>query len=97
MTEESLLHVKELREKIHQIFREFEELEKRNDELQHEIISLKNKVRLLEEEKGLLSTKYENLKLAKAMEAATGSNQAARNKMNKLMREIDKCVALLND
>jgi hypothetical protein len=97
MTEESLLQVKELREKIHHIFREFEKLEKRNEELQLEIISLKNKVRFLEEEKGLLSTKYENLKLAKAIESGSGDNQAARNKMNKLMREIDKCVALLND
>ena len=91
------MHVRELREKIHQIFREFEDLEKRNEELQQEIISLKNKVRFLEEEKGLLISKYENLKLAKAMEAGSGDSQAARNKMNKLMREIDKCVALLND
>jgi hypothetical protein len=97
MTEESLLHVKELRVKIHQIFREFEELEKRNDTLQQEIISLKNKVRFLEEEKGLIGTKYENLKLAKAMETGSGDIQAARNKMSRLMREIDKCVALLND
>lgn len=91
------MHVKELREKIHQIFRKFEELEKRNEVLQQEIISLKNKVQFLEEEKGLLSTKYENLKLAKTLEAFSGDNGAARNKMNKLMREIDKCVALLND
>jgi predicted nucleic acid-binding Zn-ribbon protein len=97
MTEESLLHVKELREKIHHIFREFEKLEKRNEELQQEIISLNNKVRFLEEEKGSLSTKYENLKLAKAIESGSGDKQAARNKINKLMREIDKCVALLND
>jgi len=97
MTEESLLHVKELREKIHQVFREFEELEKRNEELQQEIISLKNKVRLLEEEKCLLGNQYENLKLAKALEAGSGNIVEARNKMNKLMREIDKCVALLND
>jgi chromosome segregation ATPase len=97
MTEESLSQVKELREKIHQIFSEFEKMEKRNEELQQEIISLKNKVQFLEVEKGLLGTKYENLKLAKAVESGSDDMQAARNKMNKLMREIDKCVALLND
>jgi predicted nuclease with TOPRIM domain len=97
MTEESLLLVRELKEKIHLVFGEFEKLEKRNEELQQDIISLKDKVRFLEEEKGLLSTKYENLKLAKAVEAGYGDSQAARKKITGLMREIDKCVALLND
>ena len=51
----------------------------------------------MEEEKGILGTKYDHLKMAKAIEAGCGDSQAARNKMNRLMREIDKCVALLND
>jgi len=97
MTEESLLLVKELKEKIRLIFDEFNKLEMRNGELHQEIISLKDKIRFLEEEKGLLGTKYENLKLAKTLESGYSDNQAARQKINKLMREIDKCVALLNE
>ena len=97
MTEESLLLVKELKEQIHLVFGEFEKLEKRNEELKQEIVSLKNKIGFLDEEKSILSNKYESLKLAKAIEAGSGDIQAARNKMNRLMREIDKCVALLND
>jgi len=97
MTEESLLLVKELKEKIHLVFSELKELETRNEELQQDIISLKNKIRFLEEEKGQLGTKYEHLRMAKAIEAGCGDSQTARNKMNRLMREIDKCVALLND
>ena len=89
--------VKELKEKIHHVFGEFEKLERRNEQLQQEIISLKTKIGFLEEEKGILGSKYENLKLAKAIEAGSGNIQAARNKMNRLLREIDKCVALLND
>ncbi|HPT30370.1 MAG TPA: hypothetical protein PLW67_00960 [Prolixibacteraceae bacterium] len=97
MTEEALLLVKELKEKIILVFSEFEILEKKNEELQAEIGSLKNKIRFLEEEKGILGTKYDHLKMAKAIEAGCGDSQAARKKMNRLMREIDKCVALLND
>jgi len=97
MTEESLLLVKELKEKIRLIFDEFNKLEMRNGELHQEIISLKDKIQYLEEEKGLLGTKYENLKLAKTFESGYSDNQAARQKINKLMREIDKCVALLNE
>ena len=97
MTEEGLLLVKELKEKINLVFSEVEQLEKRCGELQGEIDSLNNKIRLLEEEKGILGSKYEHLKMAKAIEAGCGDSQAARNRMNRLMREIDKCVALLND
>ena len=97
MTEESLLLVRELKDKIRLVFGEFEKLEKRNEELKQEIVSLKNKIGFLDEEKSILGNKYESLKLAKAIEAGSGGIQAARNKMNRLMREIDKCVALLND
>ncbi len=97
MTEESLLLVKELKEKIRLVFDGFELLERRNEDLNREIISLKDKIQFLEEEKGSLSTKYENLKLAKTIEAGYGDNQAARQRIGKLMREIDKCVAMLNE
>jgi len=96
MTEESVLLVKELKEMVHRIFGEYGELEKRNEDLHKEFISLKDKVKVLEDEKTFLFTKYDNLKLAKIMETGYGDNQAARQKINKLLREIDKCVALLN-
>ncbi len=97
MTEESLLLVKELKEKIHRVFGEFEQLEKRNEELQQVIVSLNNTVEVLEKEKGELTTRYENLKLAKVLENGYGDNRLARQKITKMLREIDKCVALLNE
>ena len=96
MTEEILLLVRELKQKIHLVFDEFEKLEKRNEELRQEILSLKERVEVLENEKGQIGVRYENLKLAKVIEAGYGDNLLARQKMNKLLREIDKCVALLN-
>jgi phage shock protein A len=97
MTEESLLLVKELKEKIHLVFGEFVQLEKRNEELQQVIVSLNNTVEVLEKEKGELTTRYENLKLARVLENGYGDNRLARQKINKMLREIDKCVALLNE
>ena len=96
MTEESLLLVRELKVQIRRIFDEYEKIEKRNEELQQVLLSLENKVRFLEEENGSLIKKYENLKLAKAIESGTGDSLAARRKIGNIMREIDKCVALLN-
>ncbi len=96
MTEESVLLVRELKEMVHRIFDEYGKLEKRSEYLHNEIISLQDRVKVLENEKSLLVTKYDNLKLAKIMETCYGDNQVARQKINKLLREIDKCVALLN-
>ena len=67
--------VKELREKIHRVFGEFEQLEKRNEELQQVIVSLNDRMEVLEKEKGELTTRYENLKLAKVLENGYGDSR----------------------
>lgn len=96
MTEESVLLVRELKGKIHRLFGEFNKLEKRNEELHNEIDSLKDRIKVLESEKALLVTKYDHLKLARGVETGLEESKMARQKVNKLLREIDKCVALLN-
>ncbi len=44
-----------------------------------------------------LKSKYENLRLAGALIAEADRNPAeARQRLNKIIREIDQCIALLN-
>lgn len=43
-----------------------------------------------------LNRRYENLKVAKALAEGDPDNQAAKLKINKIVREVDKCIALLN-
>lgn len=43
-----------------------------------------------------LKKRYENLKVAKAFVEGDPDNQAAKQKINKIVREVDKCIALLN-
>ena len=40
--------------------------------------------------------KYNTLKMAKTVEAGSGDTVEAKNKINKIVREIDNCIALLN-
>jgi hypothetical protein len=40
--------------------------------------------------------KYENLKLAKMLVASEEENKDAKSRIQKIVREIDKCIALLN-
>lgn len=97
MTEESLLLVRELKGRIHHLFGAFENLEGMNRALQETITALNIQIEVLEKEKADLVTRYDNLKLAKSMESGYGDSREVRQKIGKLMREIDKCVALLNE
>ena len=36
------------------------------------------------------------LELAGGMKGMTGSSRAARDRVNRLLREVDKCIALMN-
>jgi len=43
-----------------------------------------------------LEEKNKILKLSTSIQSEQGDNKAARKKINELVREIDKCIALLN-
>ena len=43
-----------------------------------------------------LETRYERIKISGALMGEGGSAVEARSKINELVREIDRCVALLN-
>ncbi|MBN1598213.1 MAG: hypothetical protein JW894_07960 [Bacteroidales bacterium] len=65
------------------------ELKKKNEELIRDN-------ELLKKENEELLNNYENKKLAVAFTGASGNNHDAKIKVNRVVREIDKCIALLN-
>lgn len=44
-----------------------------------------------------LNTKYNNLLTAKVISAQNGEMKEAQQRLSKLVREVDKCIALLNE
>ena len=85
-------------------------LESKIDLLVSHYRGLKSEIRLLQDEKDRLlyqleeSTKsfndleksYENLKLTKSLISPNGDTTETKKKINQIVREIDKCIALLN-
>lgn len=72
-------------------------------ELQEENKKLKSDVKMLERELHTgkrdlesLQKEYDRLKLAKALVSNTGDKAEMKFRVNELVREIDKCIALLN-
>lgn len=67
-----------------------------NDQLRDEIVKLTAKIEEKENENEQLEKKYESLKLAKVIAASSTDAHEAKIKLNRIVREIDKCISLLN-
>jgi len=96
MTEEDRLLLSDLKANIQQLFNEFEGLETEKEELKKNIAELKNEIELLKQERENLSQENEQWKIANRILSESDENREAKQKINKLIREIDKCIALLN-
>lgn len=57
---------------------------------------LKNKVTQQEKEVEIFRTKYKTLKIAKTVSGTDNDVHETRIRVNMIVREIDKCIALLN-
>jgi phage shock protein A len=96
MTEEESVLLGNLNENIRLLFDEYENVENKNGLLKEEINRLKSEIQVLEKEKSELGKKIEQMKLATLILSGVDENREAKQKINKLIREIDKCIALLN-
>jgi hypothetical protein len=96
MTEEEQILLNNLKINVQQFFKEFASVENEKIVLEKNVLNLKHEIELLKKEKLELSQKIEQLRLATHILSGVDENREAKQKINKLVREIDKCIALLN-
>jgi chromosome segregation ATPase len=87
--------IQTLSEKINELIILYEDLKLKNEQLTEEKISLNEKLNASKDELKELNNKYEHLKVAKELSLMKGSD-APKENIDKIVREIDKCIALLN-
>lgn len=92
--EEALLHTLETR--VAQLALEYKALKERHAELGRKMEEKEETIRMLHEQTERLQADYANLKMAKMIEIGGGEMKDARSRLSKLVREVDKCIALLN-
>ncbi|TVR75422.1 MAG: hypothetical protein EA408_00315 [Marinilabiliales bacterium] len=85
-----------LKEKIDTVVSLLEKSEEEREKLQKEKVQLTEQVKLKLTAFEELERKYESLKLAKAILGSGENSHDAKIKVNRIVREIDKCIALLN-
>jgi archaellum component FlaC len=85
-----------LNKKLEELFERYNNLRTKNVELKNENEAIKHNLQEREEKINELETNYERIKISGAL-MGEGENAAeAKKKINELVREIDRCVALLN-
>ena len=96
MTERETVLLDEFKVKLDKLINLNLRLKNEKQLLVEEQIQLKEQIRLLTLKNSELIKKEEDLKFAKSLLGAIEDSHEAKIKINRLVREIDKCIALLN-
>ena len=96
MTERETLLLNDFKEKLDKLIRYTLKMKSENRLLLEEQARLKEQISLLNMKNEELQRKIEELKFAKSMLGGEENSHEAKIKINRLVREIDKCIALLN-
>ena len=97
MTSEQLKLLADFEARVRQLMFLCDDLKQENAELNKELQAQKNSYQALLEENKTLNRKYDNLKMARIITVKRDDFKGAKSRLSKLVREVDKCISLLNE
>jgi len=97
MTEEHLKIILNFESRVRQTLSLCDKLKEENADLQSQLAVQKNANDSLKQENIQLQLKYDNLKVARMISVSRDDFKATKNRLSKLVREVDMCIALLNE
>ena len=95
MTAEEEKTIRLLETRTRQLILKFQQQKEENEELLNELVSKDNEIQTCKQKWKGLEAEYKNLKMAKMLEVGDGDIAMARQRINHLVRDVDKCIALL--
>lgn len=95
MTEDRNKLLVDLEVRIKQVMLLCDSLRDENVRLKSDISIKQQQIDQTVDELKHLKTRYDNLKMARTITAASVDVDAAKQKLSKLVREVDKCINLL--
>jgi predicted RNase H-like nuclease (RuvC/YqgF family) len=96
MSDQGLEELTLLNKKLEELFERYNDLTTKNRDLTKENDTLKRYLKERDEKVKELEFKYERIKISGALMGEGEGAVVAKQKINELVREIDRCVALLN-
>ena len=83
--------------RVRQMILRFQELKKENEELYAMVSKNEQAISDLQAKLAQADSDYETLKMAKMVEITDGDLESAKARVAKLIREVNKCIAILSD
>lgn len=97
MNAESQILIGKLKGRIGEIISKYESVTSDNELIKKELAACKNELETSKNTIKELEKKLEKLQLIKAFGASSADVKEAKQKISKIVREIDKCISMLND
>jgi predicted nucleic acid-binding Zn-ribbon protein len=83
--------------RMRDLIRRFQELKKENEDLYVMVDKNEKDIRQLQAKITQQENDYQSLKMAKMIEITDGDLQGAKDRIAKLIRDVNKCIAILSD
>lgn len=96
MSEQQNAAIEPLRHNVTQLIQLFNKIKEEKEQLVVEKLSLMRRIDELTQQVDQLSERNKVLELAKSLAGNTEDSASAKKKIDGIIREIDKCMALLN-
>ena len=83
--------------RVRQMILHFKQLKQENSELRAQIEKGKQEIRNLQAKLTQADNDYNSLKMAKMMQITDGDLESAKARVQKMIRNVNKCIAILSD
>ena len=87
----------EFQTKAHALILQFQNLKKENEELYAMLEKNESDVRELRQQLLVKQQEFDAFKAAKMLEVSDGDIQSARERLAKLIRDVNKCITVLSE
>ena len=82
--------------RVRQLMYEYEGVRGQRDELRRDLEERDEEIRRLQAQVKELQNSYQSLKTAKMLEIYYGDVEKSKRRIESLIRQVDRCIALLN-
>ena len=83
--------------RLRQMILRFQQLKKENEDLYGMVEKSEQELAQLREKLEQQQNDYQSLKMAKMMEITDGDLTGAKERLSRLIRDVNKCIAILSD
>ena len=83
--------------RVRQMILQFQQLKKENQQLQQQIGEQATEIEELKAKVTQADNDYNSLKMARMLEITDGNLDEAKERLSRMIRQVNKCIAILSD